>query len=102
MFRKVSRTAKASLLRKTSPGRGKMAKPERGAGGIASAMTEGVYCTAMHFAIERETFPPCQGPHPRGGWHRAAMTGGVPKQKSLPRREGFESLFTDAAALLQC
>ena len=33
--------------------------------------------TPANFALQPETFPPCQRPHPRGGCHRAAMTGGV-------------------------
>ena len=30
-------------------------------------MTEGVTSAQAHFALQPETFPLCQGPHPRGG-----------------------------------
>ena len=45
---------------------GEVASPE--------AMTEGVTSAQAHFALQPETFPPCQGLPLRGSWHRVAMT----------------------------
>ena len=45
---------------------GKVASPQ--------AMTEGVTSAQAHFALQPETFPPCQGLPLRGSWHRVAMT----------------------------
>ena len=35
------------------------------------------FSTPVSFPLHPEALPYCQRPHLRGGWHRAAMTGGV-------------------------
>ncbi len=58
-------------------GRGWNELPQSKPNGFASSLWEGASGAPGNFALEPETVPLCQGPHPRGGWHRAAMTGGV-------------------------
>ena len=45
--------------------------------GFASSPKGRAKSTAGNFALQPETVPPCQRPHLRGGWHGAAVTGGV-------------------------
>ena len=56
--------------------------PQSKPDGFDSSLGEGASGETGHFTVLPETLPPCQRPHPRGGWHRAAMTGGVAKRAS--------------------
>ena len=51
--------------------------PQSKPDGFDSSLGEGASGETGHFTVLPETLPPCQRPHLRGGWHRAAMTGGV-------------------------
>ena len=53
--------------------------------GFASSLREGASGETGNFALEPGSVPPCQRPHPRGGWHRAAMTGGVSSRRGRGR-----------------
>ena len=55
--------------------------PQSKPDGFASSLGEGASGETGNFALEPGSVPLCQGPHPRGGWHRAAMTGGVSSRR---------------------
>ena len=60
--------------------------PQSKPDGFASSLGEGASGAPANFALEPETVPLCQRPHLRGGWHRAAMTGGVFPQTFFLRK----------------
>ena len=78
--------------------------PQSKPDGFASSLGEGASGVSANFVLQPETVPSCQRPHLRGGWHRAAMTGGVfpaassphPPTKSLAyrRRVRYYILYT--------
>ena len=74
-------------------GRGWNELPQSKPDGFDSSLGEGASGVPGNFALEPETVPPCQRPHPRGGCHGAAVTGGVlPPQKKAACRAA-DSLF---------
>ena len=56
---------------------GKILLPQSKPDGFDSSLGEGASGATGNFALEPETVPLCQRPHPRGGCHGAAVTGGV-------------------------
>ena len=47
--------------------------PQSKPDGFASSLWEGASGETGHFAVQPGTFPPCQGPHPRGGCRRRRL-----------------------------
>ena len=78
---------------------GKILLPQSKPDGFASSLGEGASGAPANFALEPETVPLCQRPHPRGGCHGAAVTGGVQARTPsviaarchLPQGDGFSS-----------
>ena len=66
--------------------------PQSKPDGFASSLGEGASGAAGNFALEPETVPPCQRPHPRGGCRRRRLgefkqtTSSVKKQFRNARR----------------
>ena len=57
----------ACFLRKRGAAGDKL--PQSKPDGFDSSLGEGASGETAHFACEPGSVPPCQGPHPRGGWH---------------------------------
>ena len=66
--------------------------PQSKPDGFDSSLGEGASGETGHFTVLPETLPPCQRPHLRGGWHRAAMTGGV-RSPLLRLATGGEAVY---------
>ena len=66
--------------------------PQSKPDGFDSSLGEGASGETGHFTVLPETLPPCQRPHLRGGWHRAAMTGGV-RSPLLHLATGGEAVY---------
>jgi hypothetical protein len=72
--------------------------PQSKPDGFDSSLGEGASGETGHFTVLPETLPPCQRPHLRGGWHRAAMTGGV-RSPLLHLATGGEAVYNRLKAL---
>ena len=74
--------------------------PQSKPDGFASSLWEGASGETGHFAVQPGTFPPCQGPHPRGGCRRRRLGEFAPvaypfrqslRLCHLPQGDGFSS-----------